>query len=84
MGCAVPCVFIAGGHVVSSVVVLGDCEVQGVNARAIIVVCIVIGVGSTHVVAYIMPSVLLTGILVIGVVSAVIYCDVEGVNVSAS
>ena len=83
IGCAIPSVFIACRHIVSGVIVLGDCEVQGVSARAIIVVCIIIGVGTTLVVVYIMPNVLLASILVIGVVRAVIDCEVEGVNVGA-
>ena len=62
---------------------LGDCEVHGVSARAIIVVCIIIGVGTTLVVVYIMPCVSLASILVIRVVRAVIDCEVEGVNVCA-
>ena len=80
---AIPNILITGSHIVCGVIVLGDCEVQGVSARAIIVVCIIIGVGTTLVVVYIMPNVLLASILVIGVVRAVIDCEVEGVNVGA-
>ena len=81
--CSIPSIFIACRHIVCGVIVLGNCEVQGVSARAIIVVCIIIGVGTTLVVVYIMPNVLLASILVIGVVRAVIDCEVEGVNVGA-
>ena len=69
---------------VCGVILLGDCEVQGISARAIIVVCIIIGVGTTLVVDYVMPCVLLAGILVIGVVCAVINCEVKSVDVGAS
>ena len=68
---------------VSSVVVLTDVEVEGVCTRAIVVIAIVVGVSSTQVVVYIVPSVLLAGILVIGVVCAIIDCQVEGVDVGA-
>ena len=61
---------------VSGVVVLTDVEVESVCARASIIVCIVVGVSTVLIVDGIMPSVLLTGILVIGVVSAVIDCEV--------
>ena len=70
----IPSILITGSHIVCSVIVLGDCEVQGVSARAIIVVCIIIGVGTTLVVVYIMPCVSLASILVIRVVGAVIDC----------
>ena len=53
---------------VCSVVVLTDVEVEGVCTLAIVVIAIVVGVSSTQVVVYIVPSVLLAGILVIGVV----------------
>ena len=68
---------------VCGVILLGDCEVQGISARAIIVVCIIIGVGAALIVVDIMPSVLLTGILVIGVVRTVVNCQVEGIGIGA-
>ena len=55
---------------------------QGICTWAIIVVCIVVVVSATLGIVEPMPRELLTGILVIGVVSAEIYCEVEGVNVS--
>ena len=79
----IPSILITGSHIVCSVIVLGDCEVQGVSARAIIVVCIIIGVGTTLDVVYIMPCVLLASILMIGVVGAVINYEVEGIDVGA-
>ena len=58
-------------------------EVEGVCARASIVVCIVICICAALSVVDIVPCILLAGILVIGVVGAVIDCEVEGVNVGA-
>ena len=57
---------------------------QGICARTDIIVCIVIGVYATLSVDDIMPSVLLAGIMVEGVVCAVVDCEVEGVNIGAS
>ena len=68
---------------VCSVVVLTDVEVESICTGAAIDVSIVVGVGAALVVVDIMPSVLLTGILVIGVVSAVIDCEVECVDICA-
>ena len=65
---AIPSVLIAGGYVVGCVVVLTNVEVEGVRTWAIIVVCIVECVCTTLSIDDIMPSVLLAGILVIGVV----------------
>ena len=62
---------------------LTDVEVECVCAGAIIVVCIVVGVCATLGIDDFVPSVLLAGILVIGVVCAIIDCQVEGVDVGA-
>ena len=83
IGCAVPCVLVTSCHIVSSVVMLIDVEVESICTRAAIDVSIVVGVGADLIVDDIMPSVLLTGILVIRVVGAVIDCEVEGVDVGA-
>ena len=56
---------------------------QGVCARASIVVCIVICICAALSVVDIVPCVLFASILMIGVVGAVIDCEVEGVNVGA-
>ena len=69
---------------VCSVVVLTDVEVESICTGAAIDVSIVVGVGAALIVYDIVPSVLFTGILVIGVVGAVIDCEVKRVNVSAS
>ena len=57
---------------------------QGVCARASIVVCIVICICAALSVVDIVPCILFASILMIGVVGAVINYEVEGVNVSAS
>jgi hypothetical protein len=62
---------------------LTDVEVESICTRAAIDVSIVVGVGAALIVDDIMPSVLLTGILVMGVVGAVVDSEVESVNVSA-
>jgi hypothetical protein len=63
---------------------LTNVEVEGVRARAIIVVCIVECVSTTLGIVDFVPSELLTGILMEGVMRSVVNCQVEGVNVSAS
>ena len=57
---------------------------QGVCARASIVICIVIGVCATLSIVDFVPRELFTGILVVGVVRSVVNCQVEGVDVGAS
>ena len=83
IGCAVPCVLVTSCHIVSSVVMLIDVEVESICTGAAIDVSIVVGVGAALIVVDIMPSVLLTGILVIGIVRSVVNCQVEGVDVGA-
>ena len=61
-----------------------DVEVERICTGASIIVCIVVGVNATLSVDDIMPSVLLAGIMVEGVVCAVVDCEVECVNVGAS
>ena len=68
---------------VSGVVMLIDVEEESICTGAAIDVSIVVSVGAALTVYDIMPSVLLTGILVIGVVGAVIDCEVEGIDVGA-
>ena len=68
---------------VCCVVVLIDVEVESICTGAAIDVSIVVCVGAALVVVDIMPSVLLTGIMVIGVVCAVIDCEVKSVDVGA-
>ena len=62
---------------------LTDVEVECICAGAANAVSIVIGVGAALIVVDIMPSVLLTCILVIGIVRSVVNCQVEGVDVGA-
>ena len=68
---------------VRGVVMLGNSEAEGVRARAAFNVNIVVGVSATLIVDGIMPSKLLTSILIKEVVCAVIDYEVECVNVSA-
>ena len=79
---AIPRILVTGSHIVCGVIVLGDCEVQGVCAGAAIVVCIVICICAALSVVDIVPGILLTCILMIGVVGAAIDYEVESVNVS--
>ena len=60
-----------------------DVEVESISTRAAIDVSIVVSVGAALIVYDIMPSVLLTGILVIGVVRTVVNCQVEGIGIGA-
>ena len=83
IGCAVPCVLVTSCHIVSGVVMLTDVEVKCICAWAIVVIAIAVCVSSTQVVVYIVPSVLLTGILVIGIVRSVVNCQVEGIGIGA-
>ena len=62
---AIPSVHIAGGYVVGCVVVLTNVEVEGVRARAIIVVCIVECVSTTLGIVDFVPRELFTGILIV-------------------
>ena len=83
IGCAVPCVLVTSCHIVSSVVMLIDVEEESICTGAAIDVSIVVSVGAALIVYDIMPSVLLTGILVIGVVRTVVNCQVEGIGIGA-
>ena len=69
---AVPSVLVAGGDVVSGVVVIADCEVECVSAGAVFFISIVEGVGAGGVVIVVVPSVGVAGILVEGLVCAVL------------
>ena len=62
---------------------MGDCEEQGVCAGASIVICIVIGVCATLSIVDFVPCILFASIMMIGVVGAVVDCEVEGIDVGA-
>ena len=81
--CSIPSIFIACRHIVCGVIVLGDCEVQGVSAEASIVVCIVVSICTALRVVDIVPCILFASIMMIGVVGAVVDCEVEGIDVGA-
>ena len=68
----VPDVQVAGGDVVSGVVVIADCEVERVSAGATILVGIVEGVGARGVVIVVMPCIGIAGILEEALVGAVV------------
>ena len=68
---------------VGCVIVLGDCEVQGVCAGAAIVVCIVVSIRTALCVVDFVPCILFASIMIIGVVGAVVDCEVEGIDVGA-
>ena len=80
----IPNILITGSHIVCGVIVLGDCEVQGVSAEASIIVCIVVSIRTALCVVDIVPCILFASIMVEGVVCAVVDCEVEGVNIGAS
>ena len=69
---------------VGCVVVQGNCEMKGIRTWAILVVCIVECVSTTLGIVDFLPRELFTGILVIGVVCAIIDCEVECVDICAS
>ena len=54
---AVPDVLVAGGNVVSGVVVIADCEVERVGAVATLLVGVIEVVGARRVVIVLMPVV---------------------------
>ena len=83
IGCAVPCVLVTSCHIVSSIVMLINVEVEGVGAGASIIVCIVVGICTALSVVDIVPCILFASILMIGVVGAVINYEVEGIDVGA-
>ena len=79
--CSIPSIFIACRHIVCGVIVLGDCEVQGVSAEASIVVCIVVSICTALSVVDIVPCILFASIMMIEVVGVVINYEVEGIDV---
>ena len=77
----IPSILITGSHIVCGVIVLGDCEVQGVSAEASIVVCIVVSICTALSVVDIVPCILFASIMMIEVVGVVINYEVEGIDV---
>ena len=69
---AVPCVLVAGGDVVSGVVVIADCKMECIGTRATLLVDIVEGVGARGVVIVVMPCIGIAGILKDVLVCAVV------------
>ena len=73
---AVPCVLVAGGDVVSGVVVIADCEVECVSAGAVFFISIVEGVGAGGSVSVVMPREGVAGIMEEALVCALIDCQI--------
>ena len=73
---AVPRVLVAGGDIVSGVIVITDREVKRVGTGATILVGIVEGVCTRGSVIVVVPSVGIAGILVERLVCALIDCQV--------
>ncbi len=80
----IPSILITGSHIVCSVIVLGDSEVQGVSAWASIIVCIGESICTALSVVDVVPCILFASILMEGVICAVMDYEVEGVNIGAS
>jgi len=73
---AVPDVLVAGGDIVSGVVVITDCKMECISTGATILVGIVEGVCTRGSVIVVVPSVGIAGILVERLVCALIDCQV--------
>ena len=69
---AVPDVLVAGGDIVSGVVVITDCKMESIGTGATILVGIVEGVGARGGVIVVMPCIGIAGILEEGMVGAVV------------
>ena len=69
---AVPDVLVAGGDVVSGVIVIADCEVECISAGATLLVEVVEGVNAGGSVSVVVPSVCVAGILEEALVCAVV------------
>ena len=73
---AVPCVLVAGGDVVSGVVVIADCKMECIGTGAVFFISIVEGVDARGGVSVVLPSVGVAGILVERLVCAVVDCQI--------
>ena len=61
---AVPCVLVAGGDVVCSVVVITDCKMESIGTGATMLVGVIEGVGAGGSVSVVVPRERVAGILV--------------------
>ena len=75
---AVPCVLVAGGDVVSGVVVITDCKMESIGTGAVFFIGIVESVGARRVVIVVVPCIGIAGILVERLVCALIDSEVQG------
>ncbi len=69
---AVPCVLVAGGDIVSRVIVIADCKMECIGTWATLLVEIVKGVVSSGGVSVVMPCIGIAGILEEALVGAVV------------
>ncbi len=60
---AVPSVLVAGGDIVSGVIVIADCKMESIGTGAVFFICIVEGVDTRGGVIVVVPSVGVAGIL---------------------
>ena len=72
----VPVVGVAGCDVVGGIVLVADCQVQGVCAGTVVGVGVVVNVRACFGIGAVVPYIVFAGILVVGIVSAVVDCKV--------
>ena len=63
---AVPSVLVAGGDIVSGVIVIADCKMESIGTGAVFFIGIVESVGARRVVRGAMPSIAVAGLLGVG------------------
>ena len=73
---AVPRVLVAGGDIVSGVIVIADCKMESIGTGAVFFISIVESVDARGGVSVVVPSVGVAGILVERLVCALIDCQV--------
>ena len=69
---AVPCVLVAGGDIVSGVIVIADCKMESIGTGAVFFIGIVESVGARRVVIVVVPCIGIAGILEEVLVGAVV------------
>ena len=73
---AVPSVLVAGGDIVSGVIVIADCKMESIGTGAVFFISIVEGVNAGGSVSVVVPSVVVAGILGERLLSAVVDCQI--------
>ena len=79
----VPVVVVASGYVVRCVIVVCYCEMQGFGAGTVVGVDVVVCVCACLEICTVVPCKGFAGILVVGIVCAVVDCEIKGINVGA-